>query len=192
MVVNWKKAGRIICISLGIIALTLGALYTYAWYTFNKKYVPSEREYKTRVAYIDLQKALFTDGFAVCDSTDIIDYYNTAKGDSNSRRTQYSSNKNGLRNEVLSKYVNKNYDDAGYLNFRFIVNCKGEAGAYVIHENDLDLKSKKFNADLVNQLLNITVSLKKWKPNFLRGNERDSYMYISYRIENGEITEILP
>lgn len=192
MVVNWKKAGRIICISLGIIALTLGALYTYAWYTFNKKYVPSEREYKTRVAYIDLQKALFTDGFTVCDSTDIIDYYNTAKGDSNNRRTQYSSNKNGLRNEVLSKYVNKNYDDAGYLNFRFIVNCKGEAGAYVIHENDLDLKSKKFNADLVNQLLNITVSLKKWKPNFLQGNERDSYMYISYRIENGEITEILP
>ena len=93
---------------------------------------------------------------------------------------------------MLSKYKNKGYTDSGYLNFRFIVNCKGEVGVYVIHKNDLDLIPKKFDEDLVGQLFKITSSLKKWQPNFMRGSERDFYMYLSYRIEDGEITEIIP
>ena len=156
------------------------------------KYRPNGKTYTKRVAYIDLQKALHTENFEVCDSTYIVDYYNYAKGDSVFRRTEYATKKNGLRKEVLSKYENKGYSDSGYLNFRFIVNCKGEPGAYVIHENDLDLNPKKFKAELVEQLLSITVGLNKWNPNFMRGKERDSYMYISYRIENGDITEIIP
>ena len=86
---------------------------------------------------------MVSENFKICDSTRIVDYYNYLIGDSIHRRTQYITNKNGLRKEVLSKYVNKDYKDSGYLNFRFIVNCKGEAGAYVIHENDLDLNPKK-------------------------------------------------
>jgi len=156
------------------------------------KYQPSEKTYTKRVAYIDLQKALNTENFEVCDSTYIVDYYNRGRDDSIHRRTKYNTNKNGLRKEVMSKYKNRNYSDSGYLNFRFIVNCKGQAGAYVIHENDLDLNAKKFNSELVRQLFDITVGLKKWNPNFMRGKERDSYMYISYRIENGNITEIIP
>lgn len=156
------------------------------------KYRPSTEAYTKRVAYIDLRKALHTENFEVCDSTYIVDYYNRGRNDSIYRRTEYISNKNGLRKEVLSKYENRNYSDSGYLNFRFIVNCKGEAGAYVIHENNLDLNPKKFNSELVGQLFDITVGLKKWKPNFMKGRERDSYMYISYRIENGNITEIIP
>lgn len=155
----------------------------------------SKRNFPTinhRVAYINIEKAKNTDRFIVCDSTYIVDYYNYSPGDSIYRATSYANGKNGLRKEVLTQYKNNNYSDSGYLNFRFIVNCHGEAGAYVIHENDLDLKPKSFNPDLVEQLFNITVSLKEWLPNFMRGENRDSYMYISYRIENGEITEIIP
>ncbi|WP_423996860.1 hypothetical protein [Maribacter sp. IgM3_T14_3] len=187
-----KKWVKITVIVLSSLLLIAAAGYGYLYYTYKIKYVPSKDLYKKRVAYIDTKKALFSENFKICDSTRIVDYYNYAPGDSIHRRTQYTTNKNGLRKEVLSKYVNKDYKDSGYLNFRFIVNCKGEAGAYVIHENDLDLHPKKFNTNLVSQLLNITVELKKWKPNYMYGAERDSYMYISYRIENGEITEIIP
>lgn len=92
----------------------------------------------------------------------------------------------------MSHYENRGYTDSGYLNIRFVVNCKGEAGRYVIHENNLDLEPIAFSKDLVDQLFDITTQLKKWKPNVIREEKRDSYIYISYRIENGKITEILP
>lgn len=188
MQMEFPKRAKVF-LGLGII---LVALISAAHNDNFFKYEPSEKTYTKRVAYIDVKKALHTENFEVCDSTYIVDYYNRGRNDSIHRRTEYISNKNGLRKEVLAKYENKNYADSGYLNFRFIVNCKGEAGAYVIHENDLDLNPKKFNSELVSQLFDITVNLKKWKPNFMRGKERDSYMYISYRIENGNITEIIP
>ena len=156
------------------------------------KYLPQGEIYTERVAYIDLKNALHTENFEICDSAYIVDYYNRGPDDTIHRPTAYFSKKNGLRKEVISKYENRNYDDSGYLNFRFIVNCKGEAGAYVIHENDLNLEPKQFDPDLVNQLLDITIGLEKWNPNFMRGEERDSYMYLSYRIEKGDITEIIP
>lgn len=173
---------------VGILLLCIG----YIKYLSTNVYVPSKNEFTKRVAYIDIDKAKNTKNFVICNDKRIVDYYNYAKGDSINRVTSYISGKNGLRKEVLSKYENRNYKDSGYLNFRFIVNCKGEAGAYVIHQNNLGLEPFDFDTDLVNQLFEITVALKEWQPNFMRGDNRDSYMYISYRIENGEITEILP
>lgn len=187
-----KKTFKIIGIILGAIVITFLCLSAYGYYLANTKFKPSKNQFTKRVAYIDFKKAKLTEGFEMCDSTTIVDYYNYRRGDKVYNRTEYSKGKNGLRNYVLSKYQNKNYSDSGYLNFRFVVNCKGEAGAYIIHQNNLDLEPKQFNKSLINQLFEITSSLKEWRPNYMAGGHRDSYMYISYRIENGEITEILP
>lgn len=187
--INLKKV--ILGISLGFTIIMFG-LYAYAHYKMGDTYEPSIEKFTKRVAYIDLETAQLTENFEICDSSYIVDYYNYAKGDTVNRVTSYIHGKNGLRNDVLSQYQNRNYSDSGYLNFRFIVNCKGEAGAYIIHQNDLDLNPKQFDSDLVQQLFEITTSFKQWHPNYMRGANRDSYMYISYRIEDGEITEILP
>lgn len=144
-----------------------------------------EEIFTTDAHYIDPAKALLSEGFEVCNEDYIFQYYN-------SERVTYSKGKNGLRNFILSNYKNKNYTDSGYLNIRFVINCKGEAGRYVIHENDLNLEPKAFTKDLKDQLFELTTQLKKWNPNFYRGIYHDSYMYISYRIENGSITEIIP
>jgi hypothetical protein len=88
--------------------------------------------------------------------------------------------------------VNDNYSDSGYLNLRFIINCEGEVGRFVIHENNLDLEPNTFNKDLKNQLFKLTSEIKGWQPIVLYDDVRDSYMYVSYRIENGKITEIIP
>ncbi len=148
-------------------------------------YLPKNNQFSYPAQYIDIKKSLLSEGFEVCDTNYIIQYYNP-------ERATYSKGKNGLRKFILSNYKNEGYSDSGYLNFRFIINCKGEAGCYVIHENDLDLMPKTFNKDLKQQLFELTAQLKKWNPNFTHDANRDSYMYISYRIENGEITEIIP
>ena len=146
---------------------------------------PNEPKYQHIVGYIEPETALFGRDFEVCDENRIAQYYNP-------ERASYSEGKNGLRKYILSNYKNKGYVDSGYLNIRFVINCRGEAGRYVIHENNLDLEPTEFDNDIVDQIFNLTRQLKKWNPVHHRGRKWDSYMYISYRIENGEIVEILP
>ena len=180
---TWTKIGLItIVILLCMVAIFFG----YAYYYTTDKFVPNSSEIFThRVAYINPEDALAKGDLEICDENRIFDYYNP-------ERARYSKGKNGLRKFVLSSYKNKNYSDAGYLNIRFVINCKGEAGRYIIHENDLNLEPYSFSEDLKNQLLNITVQLDTWTPNVIRGEARDSYMYLSYKIVDGEIIEILP
>ncbi|MGY0390928.1 hypothetical protein ACW5R3_00035 [Bizionia sp. KMM 8389] len=181
---KWKLIFKIFLYIILGLTVILFALYGYAYYVFYYKNVPQEK-YTHDVEYIDPDKALLNEGFEVCNENYILQYYNP-------QRATYSKGKNGLRNFILSNYKNKNYTDSGYLNIRFVINCKGEAGRYVIHENDLDLNPTKFNKDLVETLFQLTTQLKTWNPNYWQDAYRDSYMYISYRIENGEITEIIP
>ena len=154
-----------------------------------ENFIPSENAFPNDAHYIDPETALLSDGFEVCNEDYILQYYNP-------ERATYSEGKNGLRNFILSNYKNNNYTDSGYLNIRFVINCKGEAGRYVIHENDLDLAPKTFTKGLKDQLFELTIQLKGWNPNLIVGENGsayyDTYMYISYRIENGNITEILP
>jgi len=153
-------------------------------YFFYQKYVPSQNVYMERIAYINPDKALLSEDFDTCHDY-IYDYYNP-------ERPSYITGKKGLRKYILDNYRNNSYTDSGYLTVRFVINCKGKTGRYVIHENDLDLIPKKFNEELKDQLFELTTDLDQWNPNVIRGNKVDSYMYISYRIENGEIIEILP
>ncbi|CAM1345497.1 hypothetical protein [Tenacibaculum amylolyticum] len=175
-----RKILKIVLYSIGILLLFFARFF----YLSNPKYVPSKNKFTERVAYIDSEKALLSEGFETC-STIMFDYYNP-------ERATYSEGKNGLRKFILSNYKNKSYNESGYLHIRFIINCKGEAGCYIIHENNLNLEPKEFNKDLVDQLFKLTTQLKKWNPNVVSGKKRDSYMYISYKIENGNITEIIP
>jgi len=153
--------------------------------TKEETFIPTENAFTNDAHYINPETALLSDGFKVCNEDYILQYYNP-------ERATYSKGKNGLRNFILSNYKNNNYPDSGYLNIRFVINCNGEAGRYVIHENDLNLEPTTFTTALKNQLFQLTTQLKEWNPNFVRGAVHDSYMYISYRIEHGNITEILP
>jgi hypothetical protein len=73
-----------------------------------------------------------------------------------------------------------------------VVNCKGLAGRYQIVENDLDFKPKQLNQDLVQHLFTITQELKDWKQLVWEKEPRDYYMYITYKLQDGKIIEILP
>lgn len=180
-----KKVLKIIASVLGVLLLLCACFIGINYYNYKYRYLPKNILFTQSAEYINPDEAKFSEGFKTCDEKYIIQYYNP-------ERATYSEGKNGLRKFIMSNYENRNYIDSGYLNIRFVINCKGEAGRYIIHENDLNLKPKKFNKDLVHQLFELTTQLKKWNPNFTHDEFRDSYMYLSYRIENGNITEIIP
>ncbi len=144
----------------------------------------SSKRYPTDVGYIDPANALGDPNFTTC-ANDIYEYYNSEPSGG------YLYGKKALRDTVLRKF-SYSQAESGFLTFRFVVNCKGQPGRYIVIENDLELKPKKFNEKLVSHLLEITQSFKEWKLVILENQPRDYYIYVTYKLKNGKIIEILP
>lgn len=181
-----KKIFKIIGIVLVTILLLFALFAAFSSYMMHYSLLPDQGEFKHDAHYINPDEALLNDGFKICNENYIFQYYNQ------SQILPYINGKNGFRKYINENYENRNYSDSGYLNIRFIINCEGKAGRFIVHENNLDLEPQAFHSELKNQLINLTTSIKKWQPIFLYEENRDAYMYVSYRIENGEITEIIP
>ena len=129
--------------------------------------------------------------FKVCGPR-IFQYYNFEKGN-------FSLDKKVIRQHFAQRFkktengVGKN----GYVTIRFVVNCQGEADRYRIYEIDAELKETRFDEALKNQLLGLTKELKGWKPGEFqafrnRPGKFDFYQYLTFKIREGELIDILP
>ncbi|MGB1308386.1 MAG: hypothetical protein ACPG6B_05715 [Oceanihabitans sp.] len=180
-----SKILKIIALVFVIALLSFAGITGYSYYLFQYSLIPNEGEFNNDAHYINPEEAILNEGFSVCNESYIYQYYNT-------RISPYINGKNNFRNYINKNYQNRNYTDSGYFNLRFIINCNGKSGRFIFHENNLDLEPKAFSEDLKNQLIQLTTEIKQWRPVFLYEENRDAYMYVSYRIEHGEITEIIP
>lgn len=135
------------------------------------------------------------DTYEVCDEAKIFQYYNFAKN------TQYKGDRKAIKQYILANY--KPIEDKsqnGYLTIRFVVNCEGEPGWYKVYEVDKDFQKTPFKTEISEQLIRLTKDLKDWIPakGLLRmegkddGVIYDSYVYLSYKIKDGQVVEILP
>jgi|TARA_B110000116_G_scaffold42963_1_gene35434 hypothetical protein len=146
-----------------------------------------KNKYQHYVGYIDQEKALLKSEYVLCDKENIKLTYNGAAA------YAFKGTKKRFRDSILSKYNHTLYQDSGYVSFRFLVNCEGEAGWFEIVEMNLDLQEVDLNDKMVEELLKLTSEKQNWNKLGYRKDEKfDYYMYILYRIENGQITEILP
>lgn len=103
----------------------------------------------------------------------------------------------GEKRELVKTIRNKfNYPETngqtGYITIRFIINCEGKAGRFRMTEMGLDLKLKKFDENISNQILDITKSLDGWKA--FERNEKtwDYQQYLTFKFENGVLKDVLP
>ncbi len=143
-----------------------------------------------RVAWIDQTKAIDKgNDFKPCFSeSKINDYYNDDDA-------KFEGGKGAIR-AMLDLHLNpeKLNNESGYLTFRFIVNCKGEAGRFITEESSLEFEPKAFSKSTVNHLYEILQEHGKWKA-LLIGKEkkaRDAYTYLTFKLKDGAIIEILP
>lgn len=164
-------------------AIAFGSLYYYKIGRFEA----DKEKYTHSVGYIDQSEALLNDVYALCDS--INPYY-----DLHSPRhlKVYEGSKKAFRESVLKTFDSTAFSDSGYISFRFIVNCKGQPGWFEIRQTDLQYNTTELTQSLVNELLDITAIPKHWAIRTVHSEAVDYYMYVTYRIENGKITEILP
>lgn len=143
-----------------------------------------------RVAYIDPNKTLDDNPkFTTCNHiSKIYDYYNGS-----SDGIQIEGSKGRLKAILQEKLdTDKIKGISGYYTFRFVINCKGEAGRFITEECGLDYQSTQFSEQSRQHLLSILMDIDEWIPLEIKGEKKDAYNYITFKIKDGEIIDLLP
>ena len=99
---------------------------------------------------------------------------------------------------ALIEHFKKNYNhkiekgQSGYITIRFVINCEGKPGRFRISEMDFDLTEKKISSRIKEKLLTTTKNAPGWVIYTHKGKPYDYYQYLVFKIQNGQIEEILP
>lgn len=127
------------------------------------------------------------ENFKPCHGDESISqYFNHSKG------LQYEGHKPALVDIIKKKYRAVEVNESGWVRIRFVVNCNSRTGRFRITEADENYIERSFDQRITNQLINITKSLDGWKPLPSFDDPRDYYQYLLFKIENGDIIEIMP
>ncbi len=111
----------------------------------------------------------------------------------NSRGLEYRGEKLAIIESFEKKYVPiPDSSQNGLIRVRFVVNCKGQTDRFRIIAMDEDYQTKKFDERITQQILDICKSLDGWLPKKKEDKEFDYYQYLIFKIQSGQITEILP
>ena len=73
-----------------------------------------------------------------------------------------------------------------------MVNCKGQTGRFRVEQLDMNYKPKKFDNEIVDSILSTTKSLDGWLPATYDNKEFDYYKYLTFKIVDNKIIDILP
>ncbi|OAD91751.1 hypothetical protein A7A78_10870 [Aequorivita soesokkakensis] len=183
---NWKKTIKITALVIGFLVVAFVGYSSYIYYSYYGKYATDEEKYPHYIGFIDQNTALLNQTYSLCGDGTIYKTHHGAPFDA------YKNNKRTFTESVLKTYKNEGYTDSGYVNFRFLVNCEGNPGWFEIIEINEDYEDVSHTKEMVDQLLKITSEPSHWAIYTVDGAPQNYYHYVSYKIENGEITEILP
>ena len=143
--------------------------------------------YPKRIGDIELRKESIKPGFDLCAANQIIQYFNDSKG------LEYEGEKLAIENVFFDKYQSPVIEnETGLIRIRFIVNCKGETDGFTMIAMDENYQEKTFSKSITDQLLAITKSLTGWKTKTHNDKEVYYYQYLIFKLENGQLKEILP
>lgn len=124
--------------------------------------------------------------FHICDSLQVLEYYNTG--------SHYLNHRKEISQFLQQGFIPKAtwHDQHGYLTIRFIINCKGQTGCFRVFQLDTAYQPTVFKKELSDTLLNRVKKIPGWQPAPYEGKVYDSYQYITFRIRAGKIISIAP
>jgi len=113
-------------------------------------------------------------------------YYNDSKG------FQFKGEKIELERKLETLNLKSNPASNGFITIRFLVNCEGKTGMFRVQQMNEHYEESAFDKNLNEQLLDFTKKLNGWMAKEYRGLKLDYYQYLTFKIENGKVSEILP
>lgn len=168
--------------------ILISVLFSIIWSCQTEKNVDGKQKYLRWVGDIEQNDQIDETEFKVCNGDDkILQYFNLGEG------PVYR----GEKSKVL-KFFKSNYKpisdkkENGLIRIRFIVNCDGRAGRFRVLQSNYDYQEKEFNEEIVSQLLSITKQINYWEILYKEEHPVDYYMYLIFKITDGQLTEILP
>lgn len=143
--------------------------------------------YPAVIGDIEYDPMLDDPGFKVCNVEAVFQYYHFGKG------VQFMGEKIKIAEYFDTRYDGKKFrGENGYLTIRFIVNCEGNTGRFRVQGMDFGYQPKTFSKKLTTQLLTLTQNLQGWIVGMYENQAFDYYQHLSFKIEDGNISEILP
>lgn len=126
--------------------------------------------------------------FNVCNGDEqILQYFNLGEG------PVYYGEKSKLLNTFKSEYKPvSGSNENGLIRIRFIVNCEGKAGRFRVLQSDYNFQEKEFDKEIISQLLSITKGIDSWVVLQRDDVPVDYYMYLIFKVADGQLTDILP
>ncbi len=144
--------------------------------------------YPEHVGDISFDASLDDPGFKICSKeNNIPQYYNLGKG------LQYQGEKIAINKYFEINFKNRiQKNETGFLTIRFIVNCEGKTGRFRIEGMDNNYQTIKFDEGLENQILKLTKQMDGWMVGKLQGQKIDYYQYLTFKLNDGQLIEIMP
>ena len=143
--------------------------------------------YPEQVGDIAFDPDLDDPDFKICDEKQVLQYYNFGKG------VQYKGEKLKITEHFLEIHERSRLpEDSGYLTIRFIVNCEGQTGRFRVTGMDNDYNEREFSDKTVEYLLARTKIMDGWIPGELDGRKYDYYQYLTFKLEDGGVIQVLP
>lgn len=142
------------------------------------------------LGHIEAENSFSKEGFKLCGKE--VSFTQSLQYQDREKYAGYYGGSKAITKFVEARYDSKKYSDSGYLTIRFVLNCEGETGRFVIEEANLDFEEYEFSEEIKKELLGITMDLDDWRSLCFEDKNRDAYLYISYKILDGKIIEILP
>lgn len=152
-------------------------------------FLERQQHQQKRVAYIDPEKNMGSQSdFKLCGSTaNIADYYN---GDPDAG---FMDGHRALRQQLESSLDPQLWQDfEGLLTFRFVISCEAKVGRFKAEAYDFNYQKQALPETLTKALFEFYCGIDRWQPTIIKDEARDAYAYITLKIKDGEIVDILP
>lgn len=154
---------------------------------FGQEKSETKSEYPNYVGDIEFNSGIDNIDFELCYSKHIYQYFNIGDG------LVYEGEKLAIEKEFTEKYKSEIIkNETGLIRINFVVNCKGKTDRFRLISMGENYKEKVFAKSIAEQLMSITKNLKGWKGKKYKEKEIDYYQYLIFKIENGQLKEILP
>jgi hypothetical protein len=139
------------------------------------------------VGDIEQDSQLDDPDFKVCSEKNAMQYFNFSEG------LPYVGEKYAIEKEFEEQYDSSVAAmESGLVRIRFMVNCEGKSGRFRILGMNFNYEEKQFDDSIMQQLITITRSLGGWKVMPNEKYPKDYYQYLIFKIQDGQIIEILP
>lgn len=125
--------------------------------------------------------------FELCFEKYIFQYFNNGEG------LEYEGEKSAIESIFSESYKSEKINsETGLVRINFVVNCKGKTDRFRLISMDENYNTKVFQKSITDQLLKIAKNLNGWKAKKIDEKDIDYYQYLIFKIENGQLKEILP